>query len=360
MRNYLQLLKECFYNGKDHIDRTGIGRRSVIVRQLRFNMDEGFPLVTTRKIYYNTLIKEMLWFISGSETTKALTSEGIKIWDLWTVKDSDITEYANSIPISESNKTLKMDLEEHLKDKIGTIGNIYGPNWRDAPQGLLNTSWPSVDKLDDIPSAKLAIFKSLYDTLSKEERDEVTLLNFCRLLYNSTVDQLNNLVIGLKERPFSSRHVVTAWIPSLIPFEKLSPQRNVLLGRGALAPCHMMFQCFVEEGLTKDTLELSLHLNIRSSDIPIGLPYNISQYALLLHMLAYSLDYKPKELIITVGDGHIYTNQLSNVETQLCRQPMTRPTIKISGPKDIFKLQFSDIKIAGYENHGVIDYPVNK
>ncbi len=351
------LLKECYYYGNAHEDRTGVGRKSLIVRQLRFNMDEGFPLVTTKKVSMEAITHELLWCIEGLSGTKYLTDKGVNRWELWTVKDNDLDEFLDK-HLKEDVVNQRDAIKEELKGKVGTIGDIYGPNWRNAPQQYINPAWPSLP-IEDIPKDKIDIFKGLYKSMSDEDKAEVEEDAFVSMMYNGSVDQLNNLVVNLRDRPYSSRHVISAWIPQLIPFEDMSPTDNVLLDRGALAPCHMMFQCFVTE--CKGKLELTLHVYIRSSDMPVGLPYNIAQYALLLHLLANSLGYKPKELIVTLGDAHIYLNQLETVEKQLLLSPKLLPKLApLPKGKSIFDITAEDIKLNNYTHHPFLKYEVSK
>lgn len=180
-QSYLNLMTDILENGYSHPDRTGAGRRSVIGSTLRFSMKDGFPLITTRRIFTKAMIHELLWFISGSMQSKELSDLGVHIWDKWAISDKDRDAF---------------DSEEEYLECEGSIGRIYGPSWRNAPGGI---------------------------------------------------DQLANLITSLKVNPFSSRHVISAWIPQWIPNEELSFVDNIKLGKGALAPCHVLQQYFVKE-----------------------------------------------------------------------------------------------------------------
>jgi len=362
MRNYLMLLKECYHYGSEHVDRTGTGRKSLFVRQLRFNMDDGFPLVTTKAVNFDAIKHELLWMLSGSSDITRLKDNGVNIWNGFAVTEKHLDAFLDKhLPEGSKAYSSRDRIREDLSSKLGSVGDIYGPNWRNAIQPQINPAWPS-PSIEDMPEAKIEAFKNIYKNMGEEDRGLATEEDIMELMYNGSVDQINNLLLSLRDKPFSSRHVVVAWVPSVIPFEDLSPQENVLLDRGALAPCHMMFQCFVSKPThnNRAPLELSLHLNIRSSDMPLGLPYNIAQYALLLHMLAHSLGYKAKELIITLGDAHIYLDQLDKIPDQLVRSPRVLPRLRItSKDKNFFDIDVDDIELVDYNPYPAISYPLS-
>jgi thymidylate synthase len=363
MKQYLNVLKNIMDNGHDHGDRTGTGRRSVFGTHERFNLQEGFPLVTTRKIFTKAVIVELLWFIKGSIDNTELKNNGTGIWDKWCLTEQDVETIAEKYCDEDPHN--KEILTELFKSKVNTIGPMYGHVWRNAPGGELNFLWPEV-KEENIASDKLSLYKEQYEQIKAEHnpvRGELPPFeSFLFHWYYSSVDQLNELVNNLKSNPYSSRHIVTAWIPSLVPFEKLSVKENIALDKGALAACHMMFQCFVsppkeENGKNR----LSLKVYIRSNDVPIGAPYNIAQYALLTHMLAQVTDMEPYELIWDTGDAHVYLNQKETVLEQLEREPYPLPTIWLNPEvKDLFKFTPGDIRIDGYQHHPVLKYEVSK
>ena len=369
MQQYHNTLQRICDEGVDHTDRTGVGRRSIFGTQDRYNMADGFPLVTTRHIYTKAIIHELLWFIRGSFNAQELSDQNVKIWQPWMVSEDDITAFATKYaPGDEEMQSL---MTAAFKDnKLGTIGMMYGAMWRNAPQSIVHTLWPDV-LVSEMPSDKIADWTKEYEELVFVSKDEVpSFEQFIKIKYYSSVDQLNDLVNNLKKRPYSSRHVVTAWIPSHVPFEQLSPQENVLMERGALAACHAMFQCFVyppkEEGGKN---QLSLMMTIRSNDITIGAPYNIAQYSLLLHMLAQVCDMEPYEYIHSVGDNHIYLNHFEKnnpelkegVETQLARTPRALPRLWLNpNVKDLFAFKPEDIEFIDYDPYPPINYPVAK
>ncbi len=309
MKNYLFMMKQILAYGKNHVDRTGVGRRSLFGKELRFDLRDGFPLVDTRKIFTKGLIVEDLWFLSGSNDVSILQSQGVKIWDKWTPTKEDAEKFLSSKNYNSYRFTAGS--EDEVYSRVGTIGPMYGNVWRgkDKPGSL---------------------------------------------------DQIIRLIEGLKNQPFGSRHCVTAWIPEYLPYSNLSPIENVLIGKGALAPCHCFFQCFVEEGTEGGKNKLSLKLEIRSSDGPVGLPYNIAQYALLLTIIAQCVNMQAHELIVSIGDAHIYLDQIELMKHQVELEPREElPTLWVNPEKtDIDSFVFEDFKIIGYDPHPVINYPV--
>ena len=314
MRNYLDLLSKIIDKGVPHVDRTGVGRISLYGEMLKFDLsDNKFPLVTTRKIFTKAIIKEMLWFIKGCTDITELTKDGVNIWNQWALTKEKSLEINQSLKVKDKLSFGKGDhffntdvqFEEQL---INTIGPMYGHVWRNSLTGI---------------------------------------------------DQLSKLIDGLKNKPYSSRHVVTAWIPELIPDEKYSPQENIVRGYGALAPCHMLFQCFVCQPKDAKKPQLSMVLYIRSSDGPVGQPYNITQYALLLRMLAQVCGYDAGELTVMLGDVHIYQSQLELAKIQVQRQPRELPTLHLNPDiTDLYDFTYEDITIKGYDPDEAIKYPV--
>ena len=270
MKQYLDALEDIYNNGYLHEDRTGHGRKSLVGNMLKFNLSDGtLPIVTTREINTNTLVAELLWFISGSSDVQVLKDMGSEIWNRWAVKQEHIDAFIAELDFSHHEKPYEM--EEAIKialtaQFIDEIGPIYGPNWRHAPasQETQKMLYP----LDMIPSDKLKAYEAVYreqNTIGdKTDFDQEEFAQYAMMEYTNTVDQLGLLIMNLKHRPYSSRHIVNAWIPEYIPYETMSPQKNVLLGKGALAPCHMFFQCFVKPPQADgDRPELSLLIYIR-------------------------------------------------------------------------------------------------
>lgn len=367
MQTYLDLLYYIQQHGTDHKqDRTGKGRRRVFGVQKRFDISNGkYPLVTTRYINPLTPIKEMLMFVGGHHTTDFLHEHGSKLWDAWAVTEKTYSDYFQDLvdrgfATPEQGAIMAMSVE---KDNIGSIGPLYGPMWRTWPINRHEIDLRATTrKVDDLPSDLVARLTESWNTLPEEKQIEIPLETWLIQHYYSCVDQLNELVLNLKSDPFGSRHVVTALNPEFTPVPGYSPDMNVLLGKGALMPCHFSFQVFVdppkEEGGKN---RLSLMFNLRSSDAPVGLPTNIAGYAFLAHLLAHVTDMETDELVYTGGDVHIYLNQLDGVEKQLAKTPLESPTITLNPEKkDLFAFTPADVTIENYltDPEDKIVYPV--
>lgn len=262
MNQYLTLLEHVKQNGQKKEDRTGTGTMSVFGYQMRFNLNEGFPLLTTKKVHLKSVIYELLWFLSGDTNIKFLKDNGVSIWDEWA-------------------------------DENGNLGPVYGHQWR---------SWPT-----------------------SEGRE---------------IDQISNLINQIKKTPDSRRLIVSAW--------------NVgEINKMKLPPCHCFFQFYVADG------RLSCQLYQRSADIFLGVPFNIASYALLTQMIAHVCGVECGEFIHTLGDAHIYTNHIDQVNEQLRRKPKKLPQIKINpSVKNIFDFKYEDFSLEGYDPYSLIKAPV--
>jgi len=272
---YLELLRDICDNGSDRGDRTGTGTRSVFGRQLRFDLQAGYPLLTTKRVHFKSVVNELIWFLSGDTNTAWLKDNGVSIWDEWSTA-------------------------------AGDLGPVYGAQWR---------SWPTRD--------------------------------------GGTIDQLAYVLDCLQKRPESRRILFHGWNVEYLPDETLSPQDNVEAGRMALPPCHLLYQFYVDQG------RLSALLYIRSSDTFLGLPFNIASVALLTHMLAQQSDLAVGEVVISLGDAHIYSNHQEQVATQLARTPGLLPKLEIRRrPPSLFEYTFDDFELIGYEPQALIRAPV--
>ncbi len=275
MKQYLELMRHVRDHGVQKGDRTGTGTRSVFGYQMRFDLQQGFPLVTTKKVHLRSIIHELLWFLKGDTNIAYLHENGVTIWDEWA-------------------------------DENGDLGPVYGRQWR---------AWPT-------PTGE-------------------------------TIDQIAQVVDQLRHNPNSRRIIVSAWNVADLPDESIPPQANVQQGKMALAPCHAFFQFYVADG------RLSCQLYQRSADIFLGVPFNIASYALLTLMLAQVCDLEPGEFIHTLGDAHLYSNHMEQVETQLAREPFPLPTMKLNpAVKDIFAFRFEDFTLENYQCHPPIKAPV--
>ncbi|MCO7190903.1 MULTISPECIES: thymidylate synthase [unclassified Pseudoalteromonas] len=275
MKVYLELLRDVLENGTQKGDRTGTGTRSVFGRQIRHNLKDGFPLLTTKKLHFKSIANELIWFLKGDTNKTWLNENGVKIWDEWALED-------------------------------GELGPIYGKQW---------TAWPTKDGGD--------------------------------------INQIDYVVDTLKNNPNSRRILFHGWNVEYLPDESMSPQENVEAGRMALPPCHLLYQFYVADG------KLSGQLYIRSSDIFLGLPYNIASLSLLVHMLAQQCDLEPGEVIVSFGDLHAYSNHMEQIEQQLQREPKGLPTLNIlRKPESIYDYRFEDFAIEGYNADPNIKAPV--
>lgn len=262
MQQYLDLMRHVLEHGHDKSDRTGTGTRSVFGWQMRFDLGQGFPALTTKKLHLKSIIHELLWFLRGDTNIAYLKGNGVRIWDEWA-------------------------------DANGDLGPVYGKQWR---------CWETPD--------------------------------------GRVVDQIAQLVHGLKHNPDSRRHIVTAWNPGDVD--------NM-----ALPPCHCLFQFHVANGI------LSCQLYQRSADIFLGVPFNIASYALLTLMLAQVCSYRPGEFVHTFGDAHLYANHFDQARLQLTREPCPLPTMQLNPEvKDIFAFRFEDFRLDGYDPQPHIAAPV--
>ena len=293
MKQYHELLEDILLNGEEKDDRTGVGTYSVFGRQLRFNLEEGFPAITTKKLAWKACVGELLWFLEGSSDERRL---------------AEIT-HGNS----EGKVTIWTPnaLAPYWKPKAkfeGDLGRVYGVQWR---------HWNKYNEQMNFGKAHLG-----GDRIAADK---------------TGVDQLKNLVDGLKNDPNGRRHILTAW--------------NVAeMDQMALPPCHVMSQFYVSKNG-----KLSCHMYQRSVDVFLGLPFNIASYALLTHMLAQVCGYTIGELIISTGDTHIYKDHIDQVKEQLSREAFPNPTLWLNSDiKDIDKFTINDIKLVNYESHGTI------
>jgi thymidylate synthase len=255
MRQYLDLMRHVLERGNTKTDRTGTGTRSVFGWQMRFDLAEGFPMLTTKKLHQKSIIHELLWFLQGDTNIGYLKDNGVSIWNEWA-------------------------------DANGDLGPVYGKQWRrwEAPDGR-------------------------------------------------SIDQITQLIEGLKKNPDSRRHLVCAWNPADVDHM-------------ALPPCHALFQFYVADG------KLSCQLYQRSADIFLGVPFNIASYALLTLMIAQVCGFQPGEFVHTLGDAHLYLNHLEQAQLQLAREPRPLPRMRLNPEvTDLFAFRFEDFTLEGYDPH---------
>lgn len=302
-KQYLDLMRDILENGDERTDRTGVGTYAVFGRQLRHHLKDGFPLLTTKKTFFKPLIAELLWFLEGSQDERRLAE--------LTHGTRDLAK--NTIWTGNATAEYWLPKAKFERD----LGRVYGVQWR---------GWRHVDII-----GPTAITDIQDDTLIGNAKVSV-----------SHIDQIKKIVNTLKTNPTDRRMVLTAF--------------NVgELDKMALPPCHMFCQFFVN---TRKN-ELSCQVYIRSNDIFLGLPFNIASYAALTHMMAQVTGFEPGELIITIGDAHIYKNHIDQVQEQLTRVPFALPTLELNAEiTDIDSFTMDDIKIVGYESHPAIKAPM--
>jgi len=299
MKQYLDLMKYIRDEGVKKEDRTGTGTISVFGYQMRFDLAESFPLLTTKKVNLDSIIHELLWFISGNTNISYLVKNGVNIWNDWPYQSYlKQTNQEKNYPMhsKEWKEKMKEFIEQVKNDDdfakvYGDLGPVYGKQWR----------------------------------------------NF------EGVDQLDRVVKDIRSSPDSRRLIVSAWNPKDIP----------IMVKSGLPPCHTLFQFYVSEG------KLSCQLYQRSADVFLGVPYNIASYAILTLMIARVTGLEPGEFIHTLGDAHLYSNHLEQVEEQLKRLPFTCPQLLINKSKNnIFDFFVEDFELINYQSHPHIPAPI--
>jgi thymidylate synthase len=299
MKQYLDLLKLIKETGTKKEDRTGTGTISVFGHQMRFNLQDGFPLMTTKKVNLDSIIHELLWFIRGDTNIRYLVKNGVNIWNDWPFQGwlnetGQADKYAmHSKEWKEMMKTFVETViaDEGFASQYGDLGPVYGKQWRDF----------------------------------------------------EGVDQLEQVIEGIKNSPDSRRLIVSAWNPKDIP----------VMIKSGLPPCHTLFQFYVSNG------RLSCQLYQRSADVFLGVPYNIASYALLTLMIAKVSGLEPGEFVHSLGDTHIYLNHLEQVNEQLSRDPHSLPQLKIKDNRSsLFEFEINDFELTEYDPHPFISAPI--
>ena len=309
---YLNLARYVLENGHRKTDRTGTGTISTFGYQMRFDLSEGFPLLTTKKVPFGLIKSELLWFLHGDTNIQYLLKHHNHIWDEWAFKNyvtsadyhgPDMTDFGRrSLVDDDFNQAYKQEMnqfcdrivnDDQFAAKYGTLGNVYGAQWR---------AWKTSQ--------------------------------------GDTIDQLSNVIDLLKTHPDSRRMIVSAWNPEDVPSM-------------ALPPCHTMFQFYVADG------KLSCQLYQRSADIFLGVPFNIASYALLTCLIAKEVGLEPGDFVHTLGDAHIYSNHIDQITTQLQRTPVEAPQLVLNPDKtSIFDYDMTDISVTNYHPAPAIKAPV--
>lgn len=296
MKPYLDLLRRIREEGVVRGDRTGTGTKGVFGHQMRFDLGEGFPLLTTKKVFLKGVIHELLWFLKGETNIKYLVDNGVHIWD------NDAYRYYNELcvrhgvlPVDRETFLAAAGVESPIEGYcFGDLNHVYGYQWR---------SWPKPD--------------------------------------GGFVDQIAQAVDLIRRNPESRRIIVSAW--NVAEIEEM-----------ALPPCHVLFQFYVAEG------RLSCQLYQRSADTFLGVPFNIASYALLTEMMAQVCDLEPGEFIHTLGDTHLYLNHLEQVDEQLARTPRPLPRLRLNPEvKSVFDFRYEDFTLEGYDPWPAIKAPMS-
>ena len=357
-KQYQSLLQDILDNGVEKKDRTGTGTISVFGRQIRHKMSEGFPLLTTKKMPFKTIVTELLWFLRGDTNIKYLVDNNCHIWDGDAYKRyfNEIASNKNmdfEVPLSKEEFINKIKTNNEFAKKWGDLGKIYGAQWR---------SW-----------------KNMGPKSQQEMLDENTNWPW----KTTEIDQIQNLINDLKTNPDSRRLMVNAW--------------NVgELDQMVLPPCHYGFQVYTRElsdeervklyeqktnvdtsffPVLRETLDfhsiptraISLMFNMRSNDVPLGLPFNIASYGLLLEIISKMVNMIPDELIANLGDAHIYLNQIDGVKEQINREPFELPELVMSNQINfnesvdefLNSCLITDFIVENYQSHPTIKMPLS-
>ena len=298
MKQYLELLSRIKNEGIVKSDRTGTGTRSVFGHQMRFDLAEGFPLLTTKKVFLKGIIHELLWFLAGDTNIKYLVDNGVHIWD------NDAYRYYGELCLAHniapiSKEEFLLAASEQRPSPIesyayGDLNHVYGYQWR---------SWPKDN--------------------------------------GEAIDQIKQVIETIKHNPDSRRMIVSAW--NVAEVEDM-----------ALPPCHVLFQFYVANG------KLSCQLYQRSADTFLGVPFNIASYALLTMMIAQECGLQAGEFVHTLGDTHLYLNHMEQVDEQLSRTPRRLPTMRINPDvKSVFDFRYEDFTLEGYDPYPAIKAPMS-
>lgn len=309
---YLQLIRDILEKGHEKTDRTGTGTKSLFGYQMRFDLSQGFPLLTTKKVPFGLIKSELLWFLRGDTNIQYLLKHKNHIWDEWAFKNwvqssdyqgPDMTDFGLRSQADPAFNKIYQEQKQAFCDRVvnddefaakfGNLGDVYGAQWR---------HWQTRQ--------------------------------------GETIDQIQNVIEAIQKTPDSRRLIVSAWNPEDVP-------------TSALPPCHTLFQFYVNDN------KLSCQLYQRSGDVFLGVPFNIASYALLTSLIARQTGLEVGEFIHTLGDAHIYKNHFNQVEEQLNRTPFDAPSLWLNpAKKDIMDFEMSDIKVLDYQSGPAIKAPV--
>ena len=311
MQQYQELVKKILAEGHVKTDRTGVGTKSIFGYQMRFDLSQGFPMVTTKRVPFGLIKSELLWFLRGDTNVRYLLEHNNHIWDEWAFKryvespdyhGPDMTDFGlRAVADPDFNEIYQQELaafnervltDDDFAELYGNLGNVYGAQWR---------SWP--------------------------------------LRNGETLDQISQLIDMIKHSPDSRRLIVSAWNPEDVPSM-------------ALPPCHTLFQFYVYDG------KLSCQLYQRSADVFLGVPFNIASYALLTHLIAKECGLEVGDFVHTLGDAHLYLNHLEAAETLLSREPKPLPQLEIDDFEQFDQVSTDQIRLQAYEPWPTIKAPI--
>lgn len=305
-QQYLDVLQRILDTGIDRMDRTGVGTRSIFGAQMRFDLSKGFPLFTTKKVHFRSIVHELIWFLSGDTNISYLVRNNVKIWNEWAfsayIQANNLNEkwprYSEKWHEELAIFVEKIKNDDDFAQKWGDLGPIYGKQWR---------AW---------------------DTKS-----------------GNIIDQMQNAINTIKNDPYSRRNLVSGW--NVGEIETLIKDKNT-----APPPCHTLFQFYVANN------KLSCQLYQRSADMFLGVPFNVASYALLTMLIAQSTELEVGDFVHTFGDAHIYHNHFDQVKEQLSRELKPLPTVRIVSQKSLFDYTFDDIILENYDSHPSISAPI--
>jgi thymidylate synthase len=295
MKQYLDLVKFVLENGEKKSDRTGTGILSVFGYQNRYDLREGFPMVTTKKLYFRGIVHELLWFLKGDTNIKYLVDRDVKIWNEWPYETYKASKEFKGETLEQFVK--KIESDDKFAEKWGELGPVYGKQW---------IRW--------------------------EKRD------------GKQINQIANVINEIKTNPDSRRMLVSGW--------NVADIQELIAGKKSAPPlCHTMFQFNVTDKF------LDMQLYQRSADIGLGVPFNIASYSMLLMLFAQECGLTPRHFIHTFGNAHIYLNHIDGLKEQLKRSPHKLPELKIA-KRPFWEHEFEDFELVGYESDAPIKFPI--